>query len=465
MDDLRPLPFAAGRHYAVLGLGRSGLSAGQALLASGAAVSAWDDQAETRAAADAAGLSATPLEGLDWAGVSALVLSPGVPHSFPTPHPAAAAAKAAGVPLIADVELFAQSKPLAPVAAITGTNGKSTTTALIAHLLRYSQRSVAEGGNLGPPVLRLPQLGVEGVYVLELSSYQLELVESLHPRVAVFLNITPDHLDRHGGFEGYLAAKERIFGGQRAEDLAIVGVEEEAGALLADRLVTAGRTRVLRLSMTETLPGGLYLRDGWLIDDTAGRATRLLPLASLPRLPGRHNAQNVAAAYAACRGLGLTKAAILKALPHFPGLAHRQELVAEQDGLRFVNDSKATNAEAAAKALASYDRIYWIAGGRPKEGGLSGLDAFYPRIRRAFLIGEAQEDFARSLAGKVTADCCGTLEAAVAAATKAARAEPEPGAVVLLSPACASFDLFPNFEARGEAFRAAVQSQLEETTP
>ncbi len=451
-----PLTFAKDRSYAVLGLARSGLTAAEALSSAGAKVTAWDDSPVARERAEARGIPTRPLDGLAWAGIDGLVLSPGIPHSFPAPHPATAAAKAARTPLIGDVELLALACPEARYLGITGTNGKSTTTALAGHLLRHAGVATAVGGNLGTPVLSLPALGAEGIYVLELSSYQLELVRHLVCDAAILLNITPDHLDRHGGFEGYVAAKKRIFHGQTAPQTAIVGVDEAAGAAIADALERDGKSRLVRISVTRPLPGGLYLEGGWLIDDSDGKAERLVELRDFPRLPGLHNAQNIAAAYAACRALGLEREAILAGLPGFPGLAHRQELVAEVDGVRFVNDSKATNADAAAKALSSYEVIYWIAGGRAKDGGLVGLDPYYPKVRRAFLIGEAQQDFAGVLAGKVTAECCGELACAVRAAAKLARQEAEPGAVVLLSPACASFDQFPDFEARGEAFRAAV---------
>ncbi len=457
-----PLPFAKDRSYAVLGLARSGLSAARALTDSGATVLAWDDKQASREQAKAAGVTLRALDGIAWEGIEGLVLSPGIPHSFPEPHPVCAAAQAAGVALISDIELLAQASPQARFVGITGTNGKSTTTALIGHLLAQANAEVAVGGNLGRAVLTLPTLGEGGIYVLELSSYQLELIHSLTCNVALLLNITADHLDRHGGFEGYIAAKKRIFHNQGAEHTAIVGVDEEPGRQIADALEQDSPARVLRLSVERRLPGGLYLHECWLVDDSAGKAERLIEIASLPRLPGRHNAQNIAAAYAACRALGIEREALLAALASFPGLAHRQELVAEQHGIRFVNDSKATNGEAAAKALSSYDAIYWIAGGRAKEGGISGLEPHFPRIRHAFLIGEAQQDFARVLAGKVMADCCGEMATAVRSAAKAARKDGVKGAVVLLSPACASFDQYPDFEARGEAFRAAVAALREE---
>ncbi len=457
-----PLTFAKDRRYAVLGLARSGLAAAEALAAAGARVAAWDDSPAARARAETQGIATQTLDGLAWKEMDGLVLSPGIPHSFPIPHPATAAAKAAETPLIGDVELLALACPRARFLGITGTNGKSTTTALAGHLLRHAGISTAVGGNLGTPVLSLPALGGEGVYVLELSSYQLELVQHLVCDAAILLNITPDHLDRHGGFEGYVAAKKRIFHGQAAPQTAIVGVDEAPGAAIAEALATEGKSRLITISVHRRVPGGLYLDAGWLIDDSEGKAERLVELQGLPRLPGLHNAQNIAAAYAACRALGLPREAVLAGLASFPGLAHRQELVAELNGVRFVNDSKATNADAAAKALSSYDRIYWIAGGRAKEGGLAGLEPLYPRIKRAFLIGEAQQDFASVLAGKVTAECCGTLACALRAAAKLARREALPGAVVLLSPACASFDQFPDFEARGEAFRTAVTALAEE---
>ncbi len=457
------LPFAKDRCYAVLGLARSGLASGLALQQGGAHVLAWDDQPAARERAAAAGLTVTRLEGLDWRGVEALVLSPGIPHSFPKPHPVTAAAKAAGVPLIGDIELLAQAQkraqPKARYVGITGTNGKSTTTALIGHLLAQGGQSVSVGGNLGTAVL---SLAPAQIFVLELSSYQLELLHSLVCDVAVLLNITPDHLDRHGGFEGYVAAKKRIFHGQGAAHTAVVGVDEAPGRAIADALERDSQARVIRISVERRQRGGFYLEDGWLVDDSAGRAERLLRPESLPRLPGRHNLQNVAAAYAACRALGLVCDTIFAGLESFPGLAHRQELVAEIEGVRFVNDSKATNAEAAAKALSSYDCIYWILGGRAKTGGLTGLEPYLDRVRRAFLIGESQEEFARYLAGRVKAECCGELATAVRSAAKAARADSGARPVVLLSPVCASFDQFSDFEARGDAFRKVVASLAEE---
>lgn len=454
------LSFARDRRYAVLGLGKSGLASARALAAAGAEVLAWDDTAAARD--KAAGVPLHDLAALDWQGVEALVLSPGIPHTWPQPHPVAAAAKAAGRPIIGDIELLALAEPEARYVGITGTNGKSTTTALIGHLLEQAGKRIAVGGNLGTPVLTFAALGAGGIYVLEMSSYQLELIQHLTFDVAILLNITPDHLDRHGGMAGYIAAKHRIFDGQQAPRVAIVGIDDEASAAIAAELKADPRRRVWPLSVENTAPGGLYVAEGWLVDDTEGRAARRLDLSTLPRLPGRHNWQNVLAAYGALRALAVPADTILRHLPSFPGLAHRQELVGERDGVRFVNDSKATNADATAKALGCYEAIYWILGGRAKETGLAGLEPFFPRIRQAFLIGEATAAFRPVLdkAGIATA-ACGELPAAVTAAWKAARLDNAKDAVVLLSPACASFDQYPNFEVRGDHFRQLVQLLLE----
>jgi UDP-N-acetylmuramoylalanine--D-glutamate ligase len=439
---------------AVLGLARSGLAAARALKNGGARVIAWDDSAARREEAARDGVRLVDLATADLAGVRALVLSPGIPHTYPAPHPAAARARSAAIPIIGDIELLARSCPLARYAGITGTNGKSTTTALLGHILREAGRRVAVGGNLGVPALALEALAGDGVYVLELSSYQLELTAALAFDVAVLLNITPDHLDRHGGMAGYIAAKERIFARQSERQVAIVGIDDAICRRIAETLAGAARQRVVPISAERAAPGGVSAAGGWLVDDTEHAARRLIDLGTLERLPGRHNWQNAAAAFAAARCLGLGAAEAVAGLRSFAGLAHRQELIAVIDGVRYVNDSKATNAEAVANALACYDAVYWIAGGVAKEGGIAALAPFFPRIARAFLIGEAAPDFAATLEGAVPYALCGTLEAAVAAAHAAARGKS--GATVLLSPACASFDQFRDFEARGERFRALV---------
>jgi len=446
----------AAKNVVVLGLGKSGLAAARALHSSGACVFVWDDQASRRETAQAEGLRVCDPERVDWLSMDALVISPGIAHTYPEPHVAARLAKHAGVPIIGDVELLATSGTRARMVAITGTNGKSTTTALLGHMVKESGRTVEIGGNLGPSISAMAMMEDDDIYVLELSSYQLELCPSARFKVAVLLNISPDHLDRHGGMDGYIHAKTTIFHNQGAGDTAIVGVDTLPMAEIYEDQKRQVGHKVLPIASEREAPGGVYVVDSQLIDDLDGQARVVMDVGGLIHLPGHHNAQNIAAAYTAARLLGLEVEDITQAIRSFSGLAHRQEIVEQFDDITFINDSKATNAEATAKALACYDTVYWIVGGRAKETGLEGLDAFLPRVRRAFLIGEAAENFARHLQGKVACDLCGDLEAATSAAYTAARTDGLPGAVVLLSPACASFDQFENFEARGEAFRHSV---------
>ncbi|MFA5119604.1 UDP-N-acetylmuramoyl-L-alanine--D-glutamate ligase [Zavarzinia sp.] len=444
------------RRVAVFGLARTGVSAAKSLLAGGAEVAAWDDKPAARDKAAAEGVPLVDLRAADWTTFAALVLAPGVPLTHPVPHDVVTLAKAAGVPVIGDMELFARSSQRLPgtrVVMITGTNGKSTTTALIAHLLEAAGVPVAVGGNLGTAVLDLDPVPAGGVYVFEVSSYQIDLLDRLTPDVGILLNITPDHLDRHGGMDGYIAVKERLFRDQSAAQVAVVGLDDAASAGIADRLRAKAR-RVTGLAVGRVLGQGVSAKDGTLFEN--GEA--VYDLTTLDRLRGAHNWQNAAAAFAALRGLGLPRAAALAGLASFPGLAHRMELVAVRGGIRFVNDSKATNADAAAKALAAYDHIYWIAGGKPKAGGITSLGEFWPKISRAYLIGEAAQDFAATLDGHVRHAIVGTLEAAVATAARDAAADGAAAPVVLLSPACASFDQFSDFEARGERFRSLVQA-------
>jgi UDP-N-acetylmuramoylalanine--D-glutamate ligase len=453
------LPFHD-RPVAVLGLARSGLVAAEALKASGAQVLAWDDGAEARAAASAKGLDIVDLNAADPQDWAALVMSPGIPLTHPAPHPVASRALDAGIKVIGDIELLWWAGTGADFIGITGTNGKSTTTALIGHILTASGRPVAIGGNLGIPVLSLPRLGPGGDYVIEMSSYQLDLVDETRFAVAILLNVTPDHLDRHGDMAGYVAAKRRIFRHQTSLDTAIIGIDDDYCRALADVMIA----RTIRISTERMVAGGIYVLDGTLIDDTAGRAEKVMALGPVATLPGRHNWQNAAAAYAAARAVGLAPAEIVAAIASFPGLPHRQELVGRLGKIRFINDSKATNADAAAKALGCYEPIHWIAGGVPKAGGIAGLEAFFPRIRHAYLIGEAAEQFAETLAGAVPSSRSGDLDKAVRAAADAARIDPADEPVVLLSPACASFDQYRNFEVRGDAFRRLVADYLAETT-
>ena len=444
------LPFA-GSTVAVLGLGRSGMAAATALQKSGAEVWAWDDDAGARAAAADTGVPLVDLRLCDWRRPAALVLSPGIPHTHPAAHAVVERARAAACEIVGDIEVLARSQSGAAYIGITGTNGKSTTTALIGHILHTAGRDVEVGGNLGTPVLAFRPLGRGGTYVLEMSSYQLELTPSLVFDVAVLLNLSPDHLDRHGGMDGYIAAKKRIFAGQGAGHTAIVGVDDDPCRAILTGLRATGAGRVVAISSSGAVDDGIGVEDGVLSDGAF--ALDLKPVATLP---GRHNWQNAAAACAVARAFGIESEIVASGIRSYPGLAHRQERVAEIDGVTYVNDSKATNAEAAARALACYDAIYWIAGGLPKEGGLAAVQPHFQRIRHAFLIGEAAQAFSRELAARVPFTRSGDLATAVGQARALARSEGVPGAVVLLSPACASFDQFADFEARGDAFRRLV---------
>lgn len=456
--DMIQIPSMAGRRMAVFGLARSGLAAAQALMASGAEVWAWDDDAGARDNARVAGIPLRNLYDCDWSKPEALVLSPGIPHSFPKPHPVAALAKDQNCPILGDIELMARANLRARFIGITGTNGKSTTTALIGHILKSAGHRVEVGGNLGTAAFDLSPVGEDAFYVLEMSSYQLDLTHSLAFDAAVLLNITPDHLDRHGGMNGYVAAKARIFEHQRAPQAAIVGIDDRECQDLFAILQAKGDRHVVPISATRPYQGGVYVDYGWLIDDIDRDSREVLELATASRLPGQHNWQNAAAAYAACRVVGLDAETIAAGIVSYPGLAHRQEVIATIAGVRYVNDSKATNADASAKALACYHSIYWIVGGRAKETGLAGLESYYPNVVHAFLIGEAADRFATVLEGQVPFTRSSTLSEAVNAAHCMAQTDRQKDAVVLLSPACASFDQFKNFEERGDSFRALVQA-------
>lgn len=457
------IPVAAfrGSRVVVFGLGRSGLSAARALAAGGAEVWAWDDAPEPRQAARAQGIAVRDLMADDWPGVAALVLSPGVPLTHPKPHPMARRARDAGVPVIGDLELFALTRPAVRSVGITGTNGKSTTTALLGHLLAVAGTAVQVGGNVGTPALDLDPLGKDGVYVLEVSSFQLDLVRSFRVDVAVLLNLSPDHLDRHGGFANYVASKRRIFDLQAPQGAAVIGVDDPNALAIFDDLASAGRQHLVPVAVGRRLSGGVCVVDGLLYDDIEGRSEPVADLRAVASLPGEHNWQNAAAAVAAASALGVSGEAAGRALASFPRLPHRLEPVATIGGVRFVNDSKATNAAAAARALACYRNVYWIAGGRPKEGGIAPLEPYFARIAHAFLIGEAASPFAQTLKGRVPFSLCGDLATAVGAAAAAAWTKGRADSVVLLSPACASFDQWADFEARGDGFRALVGSLAE----
>ena len=448
---------------AVFGLARTGLAAARALVAGGAQVALWDERPEGRAAAEAEGLPVVDLNTADWSQFAALMLSPGVPLTHPVPHWTVEKAKANGVEILGDVELFARTVNAAPehkrpkVIAITGTNGKSTTTALIGHICAHAGRDTRIGGNIGRGVLDLDDMHGGAVYVLELSSYQLDLTSSLHPDVSVMLNISPDHLERHGGMEGYVAAKRRILLNQGKGDTAVIGVDDPWGQRICTEITAANRRTIVPISASKAMGRGVYALQGLLYDATGERASEVADLLRARSLPGRHNWQNAAAAYAAVRGLGISAEEAAEGLMSFPGLAHRMETVGHIGRVRFVNDSKATNADAARQAMSSYPKFYWIAGGQPKAGGIDSLTDLFPRIEKAYLIGEASEAFAGVLAGKAAVDLCGDIATATARAYADAAAKGQ-DAVVLLSPACASFDQFADFEARGDAFRDAVQA-------
>ena len=457
---MTPVTVFRGKTVAVFGLGSSGLAACAALTAGGAKVIASDDQEKGVAAARAKGFVTGDLRKIDWKNVAALVLAPGVPLTHPEPHWSVKLARANQVEIIGDIELFCRERRTnargAPFIAITGTNGKSTTTALIGHLIAAAGREAAVGGNLGTPILSLPPPDKKRTHVIECSSYQIDLAPTLDPTAGILLNVTPDHLDRHGTIENYAAIKERLVAGIEAGGAAVIGVDDEFCAAIADRIERAGK-RVVRVSVERKLRDGIY-RDGTSLLIVEGGAPRgAIDLAGIGSLRGVHNAQNAAAAYAAVRALGLKHDEIQAGLRSFPGLAHRMEEVGRKGRVLFVNDSKATNADAAARALASFHDIFWIAGGRAKEGGIEPLREFFPRIRKAYLIGEAAADFAKTLGSAVKFEKVDTLERAVLLAANEAEASGLKEPVVLLSPACASFDQYPNFEVRGDAFRELVR--------
>ncbi len=451
----------AGQTVGVFGLARSGMAAVRALLAGGATVIAWDDVPARREEAGRSGARLLHDGAWDFSGLAALVLSPGIPLTHPEPHRAVVAARKAGVAIIGDIELFArQIRPepdapaRAPVIAVTGTNGKSTTTALIGHILANNGFDAQIGGNIGKPVLELAPPTARTVYVLEVSSYQIELAPSLSADVSVLTNITPDHLDRHGTLERYAGIKERLLLQGPRDGLRCVGVDDSLTAAIHTRLAGSATAAV---SVGKILGRGIFVLEGKLYDAQSGTAREVMDLRQVTSLTGAHNWQNAALAYAAVKPFVADTRAFAQSIRSFPGLAHRMEVVAQWGGLRIVNDSKATNADAAARALACYDNILWIAGGRAKAGGITTLAPLFGRIRKAYLIGEAAASFAATLEGHVAYELCGDLEAAVTAALRDATHIDAP--VVLLSPACASFDQFRDFEQRGDAFRALIEAR------
>ncbi|MDR9483548.1 MAG: UDP-N-acetylmuramoyl-L-alanine--D-glutamate ligase [Sediminimonas sp.] len=463
-----PVRGVQGKAAAVLGLGRSGLSAARALRAGGADVRCWDDMPDARAAAGAEGFAITDLtRPAAYEGVAILIVSPGIPHLYPAPHPAIVEAQRQGVPVDNDIGLFFRSFATSDwnsfdvtpqVVAVTGSNGKSTTSALIHHVLEHANRPAQLAGNIGRGVLDIDPAVNGDVIVLELSSYQIELARALTPDVAVFTNLSPDHLDRHGGIGGYFAAKRRLFA-EGGPERAIIGVDEAEGAFLAGQMREApGDDRMIDISVTRKLTGPgwhVFARKGFLSEYRKGRQAGSIDLRAIKGLPGVHNHQNACAAYAALRTLGLAPRVIEAGFASFAGLPHRSQVVAEANGVSFVNDSKATNVDAAARALSAFTRIRWICGGLEKDGGLDALKGALGNVAKAYVIGREAPGFALQLDG-IEAEVCTTMETAVARAT----AEAEPGDTVLLAPAAASFDQYDNFEQRGEDFMTRVRAAL-----
>jgi UDP-N-acetylmuramoylalanine--D-glutamate ligase len=455
---MMPVTSLGGRKVALFGLGGSGLATAEALMAGGADVTAWDDNPASVDKAKAAGIATADLRGIDWKRLDCFVLSPGVPLTHPKPHWTVDLAHAAGVEIIGDVELFVRERmkrsPDCPFVAITGTNGKSTTTALIAHILKASGRDTQLGGNIGTAVLTLDPPAPDRFYVVECSSYQIDLAPSINPSAGILLNLTPDHLDRHGTMQHYADVKERLVAGSRT---AIVGVDDSYCSQIADRIEGAG-VAVTRISRRLPVRNGIYADGSRILKAEAGATSEILDLAGVETLRGGHNAQNAAAAIGACLAIGLSLDDIRAGIRSFPGLKHRMQPVGRRDHVTFVNDSKATNAEAAAPALLSYDRIYWIAGGLPKQGGITTLQPLFSKIAKAYLIGEAAPEFAATLGDAVPYEISGTLELAVGHAARDAAEDKTGPVAVMLSPACASFDQYKNFEVRGDSFVQIVSA-------
>jgi UDP-N-acetylmuramoylalanine--D-glutamate ligase len=462
---MTPSTVFAGREVALFGLGGSGIATALSLRAGGASVIAWDDKPASVEAARDHGIETADLAQADWSRLAALVLSPGVPLTHPVPHWSVERARAAGVEIIGDIELFCRERarlaPDAPFVAITGTNGKSTTTALIAHILAHAGFDVQMGGNIGKAILSLEPPAPDRFHVIEVSSYQIDLTPSLAPTIGLLLNLSPDHIDRHGTMEHYASVKERLVAGAK---LALIGVDDAMSDEIGRRLSTVEGSDVYPVSATKELRWGYFANGDEIVARNAGESLEealvLGSIAGIPTLRGRHNAQNAAFACAVARHAGVEPEEITAALPSFPGLPHRMEQVGRRGSVVFINDSKATNADSTQRALESFPRMHWILGGKPKAGGITSLAAYFPKVAKAYLIGESAEDFAQTLDGRVPFEQCGTLDVAVAAAARDAAREPD--AVVLFSPACASFDQFRSFEHRGDVFREIVAGLREE---
>ena len=454
---MTPVETFRGKRVALFGLGGSGFATAEALRAGGAEAIVWDDAEKAIEKARQAGFEAVDLRRVDWRGISALILSPGVPLTHPEPHWSVVLAKKAGVEIIGDVELYCRERkrlaPDAPFIAITGTNGKSTTTALIAHILVAAGRDVQMGGNIGTPILQLEPPSPGRIHVIEMSSYQIDLTPSLNPSIGILLNLSPDHIDRHGTIEHYANVKARLV---KLADMAIIGVDDPFSEAIAVRGDHSGKP-IVRISLQEMLGAGIHVR-GREIFAWRGHGRKLADLTGIGSLRGDHNAQNAAAAVAACLKMGLDEASIQAGLKSFPGLVHRMEQVGHAGKALLINDSKATNADSTEKALLSFEKgIFWIVGGKAKDGGITPLAPYFSRIAKAYLIGASTEDFATTLAGKVPFERSGTLDVALSSAARDAQSAEFGEPVILLSPSCASFDQFPNFEVRGAMFRELAE--------
>ncbi len=460
MIDLSPLKDKInGKPVLIVGLGKSGMPVFDACQAAGIDTILWDDNEASRKAAVDKGAKVQDPKDIDFSTIAFICLSPGIPLTHPKPHPAVLQAKAANVEVLGDIELFHRAKPRAKTIGITGTNGKSTTTALIGHILKEAKVPSAVGGNIGEAVLTLPDLPDDGVYVLEMSSYQTDLSTTFAPNISLLVNLSPDHLDRHGDMAGYIAAKERMF---RGPGTAVISMDDDFCTGVYDRVKKQAQRKIVAISTIRPMMHGVFAsKEGALFDGK----DKVMDLNTAKALPGQHNWQNAALAYVACREVGVPAELIVKGMQSFPGLAHRQNFVLAIGGVSFINDSKATNDQAAAMALRTYSPIYWIAGGKPKDGHYPDCEKHLNNVRHAFLIGEAEEAMAEWLTGKnIPVTRCGTMDKAIEAAFKLAAEERLDKSFVLLSPACASFDQYKNFEQRGEAFVALVK-QLKAAQP
>ncbi|WP_210484971.1 UDP-N-acetylmuramoyl-L-alanine--D-glutamate ligase [Microvirga antarctica] len=450
---MTPITTLSGRTVALFGLGGSGLVTALALKAGGAHVVAWDDNPARTAQAEADGIAVEDLRKSDWSRFSSFILSPGVPLTHPTPHWSVDLAQAAGVEIIGDIELFCRERasiaPNAPFIAITGTNGKSTTTALVSHILREAGRDVQMGGNIGTAILSLLPPSDDRVHVIECSSFQIDLAPSLAPSIGVMLNVSADHLDRHGTLDAYAAIKERLI---RHADKVVIGVDDAISRAMAAHV----RVPTLRVGLTDKNPGSVFGQSHQIIANTDGDAVAIADLAGISSLRGDHNAQNAAAAVAIALFCQVDTATIDRALHTFPGLPHRMEEIGRRGDVLFINDSKATNADSTEKALKSFDDIFWILGGKSKEGGIAPLRPHFGKVRKAYLIGAASDEYAATLGDSVLHQHCSTLDRAVQQAAQDAAGSTH--AVVLLSPASASYDQYPNFEVRGNHFRELVKA-------